>query len=490
MAELQEIDVEQLMERVRENVRRRKSVQEDPTPEDGTSPFDDGPGAADLAYLHSGYDVRNVPLASPRPLIGPLVVAAKKIFRTLFAPALGAQVVYNAASTRVIAQMNEWIARLGRQQALGLRVANHRIAEFERSHAELQDTIFDDLTRLRQEVLAADSKLTQQLLAAESRLSREASLLRQEMIDAQSQLQAWLGEKLDARSQELHLLSQSSGAARERISRAERKLRRIVRALEAGQLQEWRPETAAGEQLSRPLPEPEPEFDYAGLEERFRGSEEDIKERQRVYVQHFQGRDSVLDIGCGRGEFLELLAESGIKATGVDLDLDMVLLCQEKGLDVVMDDAFHYLGTLADDSLDGVFAAQVIEHLHPRRVIELVTLCYRKLAPGGILILETPNPRCLTVFAESFYKDPSHIQPLHPDLMQFVLEATGFHGVEIKLSAPVDAYFKIPSLQAPGMDASQFNQAIERVNSILFGFQDYAVIGRKSPGARSPEADS
>jgi SAM-dependent methyltransferase len=228
----------------------------------------------------------------------------------------------------------------------------------------------------------------------------------------------------------------------------------------------------------------ERDFDYARFEERFRGDEEEIKERQRAYLRYFQDRENVLDIGCGRGEFLELLRESGIKAGGVDLDLDMVLLCREKGLDVVMDDAFAHLATLADDSVGGVFAAQLIEHLHPRRVIESVKLCYRKLAPGGVLVLETPNPKCLMIFADTFYKDPSHIQPAHPDTMQFLFEATGFHDVGLRFSAHVNPALRIPPLEGAGADFDRFNAGIERLNSLLFGFQNYAVIGRKD-GARA-----
>ena len=228
------------------------------------------------------------------------------------------------------------------------------------------------------------------------------------------------------------------------------------------------------------VPAHRPEFDYAGFEERFRGSEEEIKERQRIYVSYFEGRDDVVDIGCGRGEFLELMRESGIRARGVDLDLDMILLCREKGLDVSADDAFAYLGALPDDSLGGIFAAQVIEHLHPLRIIELVDLCHRKLGPGGVLILETPNPKCLMVFADTFYKDPSHVQPVHPDTMQFLFEALNFHQVELRFLGAVDPFMRIPSLQLPGADLRRFNEGIDRLNSLLFGFQEYAVIGRKS----------
>jgi hypothetical protein len=163
----------------------------------------------------------------------------------------------------------------------------------------------------------------------------------------------------------------------------------------------------------------------------------------------------------------------------VDLDLDMVLLCRDKGLDVVREDAFSYLAARADDSVGGIFSAQLIEHLPPGRVVELVKLCHRKLAPGCGLVLETPNPACLMVFADSFYRDLSHVQPIHSDTTKFLLEAAGFRDVEVKTLAPVDPAVRVPPL--PGNDPALvvFNQGIERLNALLFGFQDYAVIGRK-----------
>src|SRR5262245_22920852 len=272
---------------------------------------------------------------------------------------------------------------------------------------------------------------------------------------------------------------------RERALTAERQLRRILHILATSDHQ--RPDApptvaAQGADAARSTPSPfdlTRGFDYAAFAERFRGAEEDIKERQKPYVEHFRGLDGVLDIGCGRGEFLELLREAGIRAKGVDIDLDMVLLCREKGLDVEKEDASSYLQSIPDRSLGGVFAAQVIEHLPPRQIIDLVKLCHRKLTPGGMLILETPNPRCLMVFAESFYKDPSHLMPAHPDTMTFLLEAAGFRDVNVMFSAPVDPSMRVPALDAPGANLADFNQGIERVNSLLFGHQDYAVIGRR-----------
>jgi O-antigen chain-terminating methyltransferase len=452
MNEVQEVDVEQIMERIRENIKRRRSAGDIPAPERDTSTFLHGQVAADFASLHSGYDINNVSLVSHRRILGSLVLATKKAIRKLLAPILERQVAFNAASTRVATHLRDCVEAQG----------------------QISATLREELGALEARMRAAESRLHEALaeaLAAQAPIN-EALLARQ----------ASLGEELGAQSQALQSLRQSSVAARERISRTERTLRRAFHASQSPQSQGNGPGSPPreGTSVTLAVPEHQPAFDYSGFEERFRGGEEEIKERQRIYVSYFEGRDNVLDIGCGRGEFLELMRENTIRARGVDLDLDMILLCREKGLDVSADDAFVYLGALPDDSLGGIFAAQVIEHLHPLRVIELVNLCHRKLGPGGVLILETPNPTCLMVFADTFYKDPSHTQPAHPDTMQFLFEALNFHQVELRFLGPVDPFMRIPLLQVPGADLERFNEGIDRLNTLLFGFKDYAVIGRKS----------
>jgi len=226
----------------------------------------------------------------------------------------------------------------------------------------------------------------------------------------------------------------------------------------------------------------QPQFDYVGFEERFRGSEEDVKERQRKYLEHFRGAEEVLDIGCGRGEFLELLREANINARGVDMNLDMVLLCKEKGLDIAHGDAFTYLEGLPDEAVGGIFSAQVIEHLQPSQIIRLVRLCYQQLAGNGVLVLETINPQCLTVFAGSFYADFTHVWPCHPEAMRYLLESVGFRQIQLIFSSPVDPSARIPTLQNNDMfgeETEKFNRAAELLNHFIFGHQDYAIIGRK-----------
>jgi len=469
MHEAQKIDVERIMERIRENIKRRKGSEEDPQAEEHASPFADGQATVDFSHLHSGYDIRPSSFVSHRRMLGRLVGAVKQILVRLLAPILERQVTYNAANTRVATHMKDWVTTLSHHQVkMGHALGAHMEA-IERAQAPLRD---------------GQTALQERVAAFESQLRQGESQLRQELAATESRLreilaiQARLGDELAAQSQALHEARQAGAAARHRLAATESKLRRVLHDLETRQPGHRPPETQTGDEKPM-IAELESGFDHVEFEERFRGTEEEIREHQRIYVPYFEGCDNVVDIGCGRGEFLELLRERGIKARGMDLDLDMILLCRDKGLDVVMGDAFAYLASLPDESVGGVFAAQVIEHLPPRRIIELVKLCHRKLSPGGVLILETPNPKCLMVFAESFYKDPTHIQPAHPDTMQFLFGATGFTEVELRFLAPVDPALAIPSLHAPGADVESFNGGIERLNALLFGFQDYAVIGRK-----------
>ena len=464
MAAVRDIDVEQIVKQVRENIRQRRSVEASLTSAQRVSPFETGQPAIDFASLHSDGDIRHIPLASHRPVVGSFVILVKRLLRKLLTPILERQVAYNRVHARVTTHIKECIEQLDSRQSQALRAATGTMDALEQSQAQLCDTVFSTDAQLR-EMRATQSAM----LAAESRLGAEVAAQSQAI---QAERQAIQAERQASQA--------DHQAQRERLARAERKLRRILHALNADRPQEGRVgSTGAGDTSAVQLPELEPEFDYQAFEDRFRGSEEEIKERQRVYVPYFDGRDNVLDFGCGRGEFLELLHDNGIKARGVDLDLDMVLLCRDKGLDVVQGEAFEYLGSLPDESVGGVFAAQVIEHVHPRRVIELVTLCYRKLAPGAALILETPNPTCLMVFADSFYRDLSHTHPVHPETMDYVFRAMGFHEVEVRFSAPIPAWRRIPHIEVPGADLELFNQGIERLNWLIFGFQDFAVIGRK-----------
>lgn len=220
---------------------------------------------------------------------------------------------------------------------------------------------------------------------------------------------------------------------------------------------------------SAPLPEPPvgPNIDWMRFAERFRGSEEDIRARARRHVTHFHGAGNVLDIGCGRGEFLELMRESGRPVRGIELNAELVALLKAKGLDVEQADLFEHLGSLPDGSLGGVYCSQVVEHLPPARLPELIGLLASKIHTGGVLLIETPNPECLAIFATHFYLDPTHRHPVPPALLVFYLEEAGFGAVELeRLPMAVDS---MPSLAAL---PREFRES-------FFGALDYSVVARK-----------
>jgi 2-polyprenyl-3-methyl-5-hydroxy-6-metoxy-1,4-benzoquinol methylase len=185
-------------------------------------------------------------------------------------------------------------------------------------------------------------------------------------------------------------------------------------------------------------------IDWLRFAERFRGSEESIRERQRIYASRFREHSPVLDLGCGRGEMLEVFREAGIRANGIDLNDDSIALCRTKGLDVEKADLFAYINSVPDSSLRGVVCCQVAEHLPPERLPEIMRALHGKMRVGGLVAMETPNPECLAIFATHFYLDPTHRHPIPPALMSFYLEEAGFGRVEIERLFP--AVDTMPSL--------------------------------------------
>ena len=214
---------------------------------------------------------------------------------------------------------------------------------------------------------------------------------------------------------------------------------------------------------------------YFRFEDSFRGSREEIKKRLTRYLAPLKKAAAplgkpVLDIGCGRGEWLELVRQSGFQSRGVDLDASMVKACADSGLEVTNEDALEHLARCEPGSLSAVTGFHIIEHLPFTKVLELLDKALAALAPGGMALFETPNPENLTVGACNFYLDPTHRNPLPPQLMKYVLESRGFTQVEIQRVNPYspDAQFKTgdPYLR-------------NALNDALRSAQDYAVIGYK-----------
>ena len=227
-------------------------------------------------------------------------------------------------------------------------------------------------------------------------------------------------------------------------------------------------------------------YKYVGFEDQFRGSRSVIRERLESYLPLFDGRTDVLDVGCGRGEFLDLLAARGIPARGIDLNHEMAEGCRLRGLDVAEADAVGYLSSLPDASLGGIFAAQVVEHLEPGYLLQFLELAAHKLRPGGRLVLETLNPACWVAFFESYIRDITHVWPLHPETLKYLVLASGFVRAEIEFRSPVPEQDRLQPIAVPaGGDsaladlAEAFNGNMEKLNGRMFTYMDYAVVGEK-----------
>jgi SAM-dependent methyltransferase len=223
---------------------------------------------------------------------------------------------------------------------------------------------------------------------------------------------------------------------------------------------------------------------YVGFEDRFRGARDEIRRRLADYVPDFAGASDVLDVGCGRGEFLDLLRTEGVAARGLDVNHEMVEICLERGLSAAEGDALGYLQAQPDGSLGGLFAAQVVEHLEPAYLMRTLEVAYHKLRPGSRVVLETINPACWLAFFESYIRDLTHVRPIHPETLQYLLTASGFQHVEIRYRSPVAEHDKLQMLRAPEdaplelrAAADTLNANVDRLNRLLFTHFDYAAVG-------------
>jgi SAM-dependent methyltransferase len=232
-------------------------------------------------------------------------------------------------------------------------------------------------------------------------------------------------------------------------------------------------------------------FKYLGFEDQFRGSPEQIRRRLAEYVPLFAGARNVLDVGCGRGELLDLFREHGIDARGVDSNAAMVRACRARDLQAEQGDALGYLQSLPDDSLGGLIAIQVVEHLEPGYLLRLIEAALHKLRPGAPLVFETINPACWVAFFESYIRDITHRWPLHPDTLRYLVQAHGFTSVEVQFKSPVPysdrletVTLPVPTPGAPQDPAlvdvvEALNAHAEKLNARLFTSLDYAVVARR-----------
>ena len=211
---------------------------------------------------------------------------------------------------------------------------------------------------------------------------------------------------------------------------------------------------------------------YYNLEQKFRCSREEVKLRMRFYLTFIKtlavtfNNAKALDLGCGRGEWLELLKEWGIDALGVDCDETMLKACRDRTLTVIQDEVIDYLSRQSDQSYDLITGFHIAEHLIFPQLLQLVEQSLRILRPGGLLILESPNPENLLVATNNFYIDPTHLRPLVPKFLFFLSEYTGFIRTKI--------------VRLNGQKEFLENQEITLSNLFLNVSPDFAIIAQKN----------
>lgn len=305
---------------------------------------------------------------------------------------------------------------------------------------------------------------------------RTAELLAQLAADKQDVLAQLNKASTEHTSALNQLISEQQGA----IAKAERELRAELTRL-AVQLQHARSELSVQAnrintlshdtpKLSRDVSGDAHQLDalYAALEDRFRGNRDDIKDRFKVYLPYVRDWAPVVDLGCGRGEWLEILGEAGIEARGVDTNLIQLEQCRARDLNVSDDDFLAYLQSLDDASVGAITGFHIVEHVSIKTLVTLLNEALRVLRPGGVAIFETPNPENVLVGSNYFYMDPTHRHPLPGELMEFLLESRGFQAIEILNLHP----WETARIAGEG-------EVTKRFNAYFYGPMDYAIVGRK-----------
>jgi O-antigen chain-terminating methyltransferase len=364
-----------------------------------------------------------------------------------------------------------------------------------KEHADLLRGQRSELTELRERVGELD-QTTKHLSEALSQLATavaESSLRVHQIVEEggkTSNAVNELGHKLDTVTKSIET-GQSAALRVDRLAAAIREVERFARQTRTELSLQQRQTSIALERAQRRASTPTESEIASGLERRcdpiqdslylqfenlFRGAREEIKDRFSVYLPILKERglgvaeSPVLDLGCGRGEWLELLRDQGLTATGVDANSAMIAECEKYGLPAQLHDLIVHLRTLHDGSVGVVTSFHVIEHLDFPSLMSMIDEIIRILKPGGAVILETPNPSNLLVSSQTFYLDPTHRNPLPASLVKFLLEARGLCEIEV---LPLHPYPTSHHLPEDGHPATQL------LNNLLYGCQDYAVIGRK-----------
>lgn len=453
----EEIDVEEIMCKIRENIRMRREAGIYPEGEieeihlasghhDQSS--DDKPislsaeARRDLDYINSSWDVENKGyfISSHRPVAGKFLVTGRELVhgevRRYVDPAIWKQREFNASTTRflneVASSVEEIAVKLADLEGALLKAKSELLIEMDSKVEQSRISLKEDF----------EAGIDRVVYEMENELKSTLAIMNEDIKN-----KAWLAELLERKKDKFGL-------------DPSRKTNDV-------------------------------DINYFLFNDIYGGTDEEIRNNLMQHIKYFQGCKNVLDIGSGRGIFLDLLKENSIGGYGVDANEDLVSYCTRKNLKVEKDDAISHLEKLSDRSLDGIFAAHVIEHLSIKTISDLIRLCYRKLHYGSYAIFVMPNILNITVSSNTFYVDPTHITHVHPNVIKFLMNSSGFRELEEKYYYPIPEEYKMKQillnntydpeesncLQHEQIDI--INHNIDLLNNMLFGCRDYAIIGKK-----------
>ena len=368
---------------------------------------------------------------------------------------------------RVAAHINEAVAHLSNEM---------------REQSKANRTHFEALQKQLNDLKGTVQLQINSLIREQERFAQVQTVVRQNLSTTQSELSLRIDlETQHAREQD-ELQNRQVAELQALKAHVEKQIDDLIERLQKSRMDIAQQETRLSRLLegtvSTPAQQPQhPEQDhlldslYFSLEDVLRGTPEQIKEEVKVYLPMLQNAgisSDILDVGCGRGEWLEVLRENGFEARGIDTNRILVQQCKDLSLDVEEREALEFLGSQPDGSLSAVTAFHFAEHLPLETLVKFLDETGRTLKPGGLIILETPNPENLLVGSCNFYLDPTHKNPIPIPTMKLLLEARGFRVEEVlKLHAVESAKIEVK------------DQLTSHLNHFLYGPMNYAVIARK-----------
>lgn len=463
------------------------------------------PGLAVTDELRAANDSADIfaPLPSKVAVVGPLIDLLRRLARPFVKVFLGRELSHQQRfNAHAVRHLNELGSRL-----------EQRVRHLEEALAEWSVNPGGIESRLRQSLHHYDAALRQRHMTLFSALEEEALVahaaaervhkLEERFVERAQAIDRRFAEKDEVLNQEVAAFRRGQDELAEGVTQVLRVEAQIgelmaMRALLRKALDSaaGAPQGAAGASGGPSAARPQASLawsdlgawmgdqDYRSFQDRFRGDPETIAERLRVHVERFRGAPGVVaDLGCGRGEFLDLLRDGGIAAVGVEINAADVEACRGRGHEATVADLFEWLEQQADGTLGGIFMAQVIEHLPPPSWQRFTELAARKLAAGGRMVVETINPESLYALARAYVIDPTHVRPVHPELLAFLARRAGLHPVAVEFQSPVpdeERATGLPFFQEPpggdlGAELAALREALVRLDRICCAPQEYTL---------------